>query len=112
MVRLSGSENKRNIPFLFQKECEKAELGERRRDAEVDRAAAREEAARLKQEAMNLLGEKQALERSHSRLQDLCQEVEAELSLLKKENAQVQEQLSQVSTSSYSQPPSPERSPY
>lgn len=82
--------------FPFQTECEKAELGERRRDAEVERAAAREETARVQQEMMNLLAEKQALESSNSHLQDLCQKAEAELSLLQKEHAQVLEQHSQV----------------
>lgn len=82
--------------FLFQTEGEKAELGERRREAEMERAAAREETARLQQEMMNLLVEKQALEGSHSHLQDLCQKLEAELSLLQKENAQALEQHSQV----------------
>lgn len=77
-------------------EGEKAELGERRREAEVERAAAREETARVQQEMMNLLAEKQALESSHSHSQILCQKLEAELSLLQKANAQALEQHSQV----------------
>lgn len=77
-------------------EGEKAELGERRREAEAERAAAREETARVQQEMMNLLAEKQALESSHSHLQILCQKLEAELSLLQKANAQALEQHSQV----------------
>lgn len=80
----------------FQTEGEKAELAKRRRDAETERAAAREETARLQQDMMHLLTEKQALESSHSHLQDLCQKLEAELSLLKKEKAQALEQHSQV----------------
>lgn len=82
--------------FPFQTESEKAELGERRREAEAERAAAREETARVQQEMMNLLAEKQALESSHSHLQDLCQKLEAELSLLQRENAEALEQHSQV----------------
>ncbi|KAF3835741.1 hypothetical protein F7725_028299 [Dissostichus mawsoni] len=77
-------------------EGEKTQLGERRREAETERAAAREETARVQQEMMNLLAEKQALESSHSHMQDLCQKLEAELSLLQKESAQAQEQHSQV----------------
>lgn len=45
---------------------------------------------------MDLLAEKQALESSHSHLQDLCQKLEAELSLLQKEKAQALEKRSQV----------------
>ena len=82
--------------FPFQTEGEKAELSERRREAEVERAVAREETARVQQEMMDLLAEKQALESSHSHLQYLCQKLEAELSLLQKENAQALEQHSQV----------------
>lgn len=62
----------------------------------MERAAAREETARVQQEMMNLLAEKQALDNSHSHLQDLCQKAEAELNRLQKENAQVLEQHSQV----------------
>lgn len=80
----------------FQTEGEKTELGERRREAEVERAAAREDVARTQKEMMNLLAEKQALESSHSHLQDLCQKLEAELSLLQKEKAQALEKHSQV----------------
>ncbi|KAK1896509.1 Rootletin [Dissostichus eleginoides] len=82
--------------ILLQTEGEKTQLGERRREAETERAAAREETARVQQEMMNLLAEKQALESSHSHMQDLCQKLEAELSLLQKESAQAQEQHSQV----------------
>lgn len=92
-----GQDRSENIFLLpFQTEGEKAELGERRREAEMERAAAREETARVQQEMMNLLAEKQALESSHGHLQDLCQKLEAELSLLQKENAQALEQHSQV----------------
>ncbi|KAI9542517.1 hypothetical protein NQZ68_019199 [Dissostichus eleginoides] len=82
--------------ILLQTEGEKTQLGERRREAETERAAAREETARVQQEMMNLLAEKQALESSHSHMQDLCQKLEAELSLLQKESAQAKEQHSQV----------------
>lgn len=95
-VRQSRTNHKLNILFPFQTESEKAELVERRREAEVERAAAREETARVQQEMMNLLAEKQALESSHSLLKNLCQKLEAELSLLQKENAQALEQHSQV----------------
>lgn len=50
----------------------------------------------MQQEMMNLLAEKQALESSRGHMQDLCQKLEAELSLLQKESAQAQEQHSQV----------------
>lgn len=62
----------------------------------MERAAAREETARVHQEMMNLLAEKQALESSNSHSQDLCQKLEAELSVLQKESAQALEQHSQV----------------
>lgn len=62
----------------------------------MERAAAREETARVQQELMDLLADQQALESSHSHLQDLCQKLEAELSLLQKENSQALEQHSQV----------------
>lgn len=84
------------FPRLLQAEDEKTELGERRREAEAERAAAREEVARVQQEMMDLLSEKRALENSHSHWQDLCQRLEAELSLLQKENAQALLQHSQV----------------
>ncbi|XP_063747285.1 rootletin [Eleginops maclovinus] len=82
--------------ILLQTEGEKRQLGERRREADTERAAAREETARVQQAMINLLAEKQALESSHSHMQDLCQKLEAELSLQQKENAQAQEQHSQV----------------
>ncbi|XP_034091518.1 rootletin isoform X3 [Gymnodraco acuticeps] len=84
------------LQFTFQTEGEKTQLGERRSEAETERAAAREETARVQQEMMNLFAEKQALESSHSHMQDLCQKLEAELILLQKESAQAQEQHSQV----------------
>ncbi|KAI4829341.1 hypothetical protein KUCAC02_023387 [Chaenocephalus aceratus] len=82
--------------IVLQTEGEKTQLGERRREAEAERAAAREETARVQQEMMNLLAEKQALESSRGHMQDLCQKLEAELSLLQKESAQAQEQHAQV----------------
>uniref|UniRef100_A0A3P8URD3 Ciliary rootlet coiled-coil, rootletin family member 2 n=1 Tax=Cynoglossus semilaevis TaxID=244447 RepID=A0A3P8URD3_CYNSE len=82
--------------ILLQKEGEKAELDERRREAEVERAAAREETARVQQEIMNLLAEKQVLDSSHSHMHNLCQKLEAELSLLQREKTQALEQHSQV----------------
>uniref|UniRef100_A0A3B4GVC1 Ciliary rootlet coiled-coil, rootletin family member 2 n=1 Tax=Pundamilia nyererei TaxID=303518 RepID=A0A3B4GVC1_9CICH len=81
--------------ILLQTEGEKRELCERRREAEAERAAAREDAARAQKEMMDLLAEKQALESSHSHLQDLCLKLEAELSLLQKEKAQALEKRSQ-----------------
>lgn len=50
----------------------------------------------MQQEKMNLFAGKQALESSHGHLQDLCQRLEAERSLLHEENAQALEQHSQV----------------
>lgn len=82
--------------FPLQTEGEKTELAERRREAESERAAAREETARVQQEMMNVLAEKQALESSHSHVQDLCQKLEAELSVLQQESVQAEEQQSQV----------------
>ncbi len=92
-----ADENRSEIFLLpLQTEGEKAELSERRREAELERAAAREETARVQQEMMDLLAEKRALESSHSHMHDLCQKLEAELSLLQKEKAQTVEQHSQV----------------
>ncbi|XP_034438966.1 rootletin isoform X1 [Hippoglossus hippoglossus] len=82
--------------ILLQTEGEKAKLDERRREAEADRTVAREETARVQQEIMNLLTEKQALESSHSHLQNHCQKLQAELRLLQREKAQALEQHSQV----------------
>ncbi|XP_068447240.1 rootletin isoform X3 [Clinocottus analis] len=82
--------------ILLQTEGEKTELVGRRREAEMERAVAREETARGQQQMMNLLAEKQALESSYSLSQDLCQRLEAELSLLHEENARALEQHSQV----------------
>lgn len=62
----------------------------------MERAAAREETARVQQDMMHLLTEKKSLEGSHSHLQDLCQKLEAELGLLRKEKTQALEQHSQV----------------
>jgi len=45
---------------------------------------------------MNILAEKQGLESSDIQLQDLCQKLEAELSLLQKEKAEALERHSQV----------------
>lgn len=86
--------------LCFQAEGEKAELAERRREAEAERAAAREETARAQQEVMDLLSEKQTLESSHTHWQDLCQRLEAELELLQEDKAEALEQLSQVRASS------------
>ncbi|XP_032382850.1 rootletin [Etheostoma spectabile] len=82
--------------ILLQTEGEKTELGKCRREAEMERTAAREETAWVQQEMMNMLAEKQALESSHSHLQDLCQRLETELRLLQTENAQALERHSQV----------------
>lgn len=62
----------------------------------MERAAAREETARVQQEIMNLLTEKQVLDSSHSHMHNLCQKLEAELSLLQREKTQALEQHSQV----------------
>ncbi|XP_034387086.1 rootletin [Cyclopterus lumpus] len=83
--------------ILLQTEGEKTELGGRRREAEMERAAARVETARGQQEMMNLLAEKQALESSYGHSQDLCQRLEAELSLLHEEHSQVNRQMQTVS---------------
>lgn len=79
-----------------QLETEKAELGERRREAELERAAARDEASRLEQELLDLCAEKRALEASQSHLQEARHSLERELSLLRREKAQALEQLAQV----------------
>lgn len=85
-----------SFQFLFQTEGEKTELSERRCEAEGKRAAARENAARAQKEMMNLLAEKQAFESSHIQLQDQCQKLEAELSLLRREKAEALEKQSEV----------------
>nr|XP_054604928.1 rootletin [Nothobranchius furzeri] len=81
---------------VLQVESEKTELDKRRREAEVERTAAREVAARTQREMMNFFAEKQALESSHIQLQDVCQGLEAELSLLRKVKAEALEENSQV----------------
>lgn len=82
-------QNRREIFWCpFQTEGEKTELGGRRREAEMERAAARVETARAQQDMMNMLTEKQALESSYGHSQDLCRRLEAELSLLHEENEQ------------------------
>lgn len=81
----------------LQAEAQKAELAKHRRDAETERAAAREEAAGLQQDVIRLMGEKQALESSKRHLQELLQRLEAELSALRREKAaEALEQHSQV----------------
>ncbi|KAM8874513.1 uncharacterized protein crocc2 isoform 2-T2 [Spinachia spinachia] len=82
--------------ILLQTEGEKTELAERRREAEMERAAGREETARVQREMMDQLAEKRALEITHGHLQDLCQRLEAELSLLQEEKDQALEQHCQV----------------
>lgn len=62
----------------------------------MERAAAREETARVQQEMMDQLAEKRALEITHGHLQGVCQRLEAELRLLQEEKAQDLEQHSQV----------------
>ncbi|TNN74186.1 Rootletin [Liparis tanakae] len=86
--------------ILLQTEGEKTELGGRRREAEMERAAARVETARAQQDMMNTLSEKQALESSYGHSQDLCRRLEAELSRLHEENeqhSQVNRQMQTVS---------------
>lgn len=81
----------------FQAEAQKAELAKHKRDAETERALAREETAVLQQDVMRLLGEKQALESSERNLQELLQRLEEELSALQREkDAEAMEQHSQV----------------
>ncbi|RVE73900.1 hypothetical protein OJAV_G00035780 [Oryzias javanicus] len=82
--------------IVMQTEGEKGELDERRREAVVERATAKERAARAHTEVTNLRAEKQALESSHAHLQDLCHKLEAELRLLREEKAGVLETHSQV----------------
>lgn len=80
-----------------QAEAQKAELTKHKREAETERAAAREETAVLQQDVMRLVGEKQVLESSERHLQELLQRLEAELSLLQREKAaETLEQHSQV----------------
>lgn len=80
----------------LQIEGEKAELGERRREAEVERASAREETGRLQQELQDLTADRRALEISYSLLQETNQRLEAELALLQRENNQILERHAQV----------------
>lgn len=92
---------RRETPHLlgspFQVGGEKTEeLDTRRRGAEAEQAAAREEAARSQTEMMNFLAEKRALECAHVQLQDVCQKLESELSLLQKEKSEALEKCSQV----------------
>lgn len=82
--------------LVLQTEGDKGELDERRREAVVERTTAKERAARAHAEMTTLRAEKQALERSHTHLQDLCQKLEAELHLLLEERAKALETHSQV----------------
>ncbi|XP_013866473.1 rootletin isoform X2 [Austrofundulus limnaeus] len=82
--------------LVLQIEGEKTELDKRRRGAEAEQAAAREDAARSQMEMMDFLAEKQALESSHIQLQDVCQKLEVELSLLQKEKSEALEKYSQT----------------
>lgn len=95
MYRCAAERTKRNF-HLFQTEGEKTELSERRCEAEGKRAAAREDAARAQKEMMNLRAEKQAFESSHILLRELCQKLEAELSLLHRERAEALKKQSEV----------------
>ncbi|KAF6724225.1 Rootletin [Oryzias melastigma] len=82
--------------IVMQTEGDKGELDERRREAVVEQTTAKERAARAHAEMTTLRAEKQALERSHTHLQDLCQKLEAELHLLLEERAKALETHSQV----------------
>ncbi|KAM9762981.1 uncharacterized protein crocc2 [Menidia menidia] len=82
--------------IIMQSESQKAELDERRREAELQRAAAREESVRVLKDVMNLTADKQALESSNIQLQDICQKLEAEMNLMQKEKAWSLERHSQV----------------
>uniref|UniRef100_A0A8C4ZD29 Rootletin-like coiled-coil domain-containing protein n=1 Tax=Gadus morhua TaxID=8049 RepID=A0A8C4ZD29_GADMO len=83
--------------LLLQVEGEKAELGERRREAESERAASRGEGARLQQQLGDLGAEKRALEASQGLLGEARDRLEEELGALQRENAQLLEQHAQVS---------------
>lgn len=72
------------------------DFDKRRCKAEAERTAAREGASRSQMEMMNLCAEKQALESSHVQLQDACQKLEEELSLLQKEKSEALKKYSQV----------------
>ena len=77
-------------------EAEKASLDERRREAALERASAREETGRLHQELQDTDVERRALEASESQLQEARVSLEAQLSLLLKEKTQAQELHAQV----------------
>ncbi|XP_061636081.1 rootletin isoform X2 [Phyllopteryx taeniolatus] len=100
MVALSEGLAKDKVELnrlLLQAEAEKAELGDRRREAEADQADAREEVVRLQWEKVNVQAEKEALESSQRHLQDMRRKTEEDLDLLQKENACNLEQHLQVS---------------
>ncbi len=85
------------LPIFCQVESKKAEFGERKRDAELERVAAREELARLQQALLDLTVEKRALEASHIHLQESRVTQDAEYNLLQREKSSALEQHTQVS---------------
>ncbi|KAK0137900.1 Rootletin [Merluccius polli] len=82
--------------LLLQGEGEKAELCERRREAESERTASRGEGARLQQQLGDLGAKKRSLEASQHLLQEARERLEEEVCLLQRENARLLEQHAQV----------------
>ncbi|KAL1023371.1 hypothetical protein UPYG_G00039950 [Umbra pygmaea] len=82
--------------ILLKIEGEKVELAERRREADAERSAAREDIGRLMQEVREQTAAKRALETSHDLLQETVHRLEAQLGLLQRNNSQVLEQHAQV----------------
>ncbi|XP_077390200.1 uncharacterized protein sned1 isoform X5 [Festucalex cinctus] len=100
MVALSEGLAKDKVDLnrlLLQAEAEKSELGDRRREAETERAVAREEVAQLQREKASVLAEKEALQSSQHHLGELRRKMEEDLDRLQKENACNLEKHSQVS---------------
>lgn len=99
-ARVSVSDEDSNRSEIFwvpiQIEGEKTDFDKRRRKAESELTAARESASQSQMEMMNFCVEKQALESSHIQLQEACQKLEAELSLLQKEKSEALEKYAQV----------------
>lgn len=99
-ARVSVSDEDSNRSEIFwvpiQIEGEKTDFNKHRRKAESELAAARESASLSQMEMMNLCVEKQALESSHVQLQEACQKLEAERSLLQKDKSEALEKYAQV----------------
>lgn len=82
-----------------QVEAEKAELGERKREAELERSSAREELTQSRQELVDALSEKRVLKAALLHHQEAQENLETQLHLIQREKNAALEQLAQVGPS-------------